>query len=181
LIALARARPGELNYSSTGIGGIAHLTGEMFKSMTGARIVHVPYKATAQAMTEVISGQVQLMFVPTAPAAQHIKSGRLSALAVTGAGPSLLLPGVTALTAFLPGFEATSLVGMFAPLKTPAPMVNRLNQEVVRALAREDVKVRYLNSGVEPAGGTAGEFSAKIVSETAKWTKVVMDAGITAH
>ena len=181
VVALAKARPGELNYSSTGIGGIAHLTAEMFKSMAGANIAHIPYKATAQALVEVISGQTQLMFVPTAPATPHIKSGRLRAVAVTGARPSLLLPGIPAVAETLPGFEATSLVGIFAPLKTPTPMVNRLNQEVVRALAREDVRERYLSSGVEPAGSTAGEFTAKILSETAKWTKVVMDAGITAN
>ena len=181
LIALAKARPGDLNYGSTGIGGIAHLTGELFKSMAGVNIVHVPYKATAQAMTEVISGQVQLIFVPTGPAAPHIKSGRLRALAVTGARPSPLLPGVPTVAATLPGFEATSLVGIFAPAKTPAAILNRLSQEIVRALHREDVGERFLSAGVEPAGSSPEEFAAKIISETAKWTKVVLDAGIKAN
>ena len=178
LIALAKARPGELNYGSTGIGGIAHLTGEMFKSMAGVNIIHIPYKSTAQAMTDVISGEDQLMFVPTGPATPHIKSGRLRGLAVTGTKPSLLLPGVPPLAATLPGFDSTSLVGIFAPQKTPGPIVNRLNQEIVRALYREDVKERYLSFGVEPAGSTPQEFTAKIHSEMAKWTKVVANAGI---
>ena len=178
LIALAKARPGELNYGSTGIGGIAHLTGEMFKSMAGVDIVHIPYKSTAQAMTDVISGEEQLMFVPTGPATPHIKSGRLRALAVTGAKPSLLLPAVPPVAATLPGFESTSMVGIFAPLKTPVPIVNRLSQDIVRALNRDDVKERYLSFGVEPAGSTPQEFTAKINYEMAKWTKVVANAGI---
>ncbi len=179
LIALAKARPGDLNYGSTGIGGIAHLTGELFKAMAAVNIIHVPYKATALAMTEVISGQVQLMFVPTGPAAPHIQSGRLKAIAVTSSKPSLLLPGVPPVAATLPGFESTSLVGIFAPQKTPTPIVNRLNMEIVRALNRGDVRERYLSFGVEPAAGsTPEELTARIISETAKWTKVVADAGI---
>jgi tripartite-type tricarboxylate transporter receptor subunit TctC len=158
IIALAKARKGELNYSSTGIGGISHLTAEMFRSMAGINIVHIPYKSTSQAMVDVLSGQTQLMFVPTAPAAPHIKSGRLRGLAVTGVRPSSLLP-----------------------LKTPTSVINRLNQEIVRALGRDDVKERFLSFGVEPAGTTAAEFTAKIHTDTAKWTKVVADAGITAN
>jgi tripartite-type tricarboxylate transporter receptor subunit TctC len=178
LVALAKARPAELNYGSTGNGGIAHLTGELFKSMSGVNIVHIPYKSTAMAMTEVISGQVQLMFVPTGPAAPHIKSGRLRGLAVTCVKPSLLFPGVPTVAETLPGFESNSLVGIFAPQKTSAAVINRLNMEILRALRRDDVKERYLSFGVEPAGSSPEELGTKINAEMAKWTKVVAEAGI---
>lgn len=180
LIDLAKARPGKLNYGSTGAGGIAQLTGELFKSMAGVYIVHVPFKATAQALTDVMGGQVQLMFATTGPATPHIKSGRLRALAVTGAKPIALFPDLPTVAATLPGFESVSLVGIYAPPKMAAPMVTRLNQEIVRALDRADIKERFLRAGVEPAGSSPAEFTAKIISETEKWKKVIKDAGIKA-
>ena len=181
LIALAKASPGKLNYASTGTGGISHLSAEMFKSMAGVNIVQVPYKATSQALTEVISGRVQVMFVPTGPAAPHIKSAKLRALAVTGARPSPLLLGVQTVAATLPGFEATSVVGVYAPPNTPAPIINRLSQEIARVLNRKEVIMRYLSAGVEPASSTPEEFTALIKAETAKWTKVIKDAGIKGN
>ncbi len=181
LIAMAKATPGKLNFGSTGIGGIAHLSAEMFKSKAGVNFVQVPYKSTSQAMTDVIGGRVQLMFVPTGPVGPNIKSGKLRALAVTGARPSPLLPGVPTVAATLPGFEATSIVGVFAPPKTPAPIINRLSQEVARVLNRKEVLLRYLSAGVEPAASTPEDFTAQIKSETAKWTKVIKDAGITGN
>jgi len=179
LIALAKARPGQLNYGSTGGGGISQLTGELFKSMAGVNIVHVPYKAAAQALTDVISGQVQLMFAATGPAVAHIESGRLRALAVTSGRPSALLPGLPTVAASgLPGYEAASMFGIFAPAKTPEPIVRRLNQEIVRALNRPDVKDRFLSAGIETVGGSPEEFAGKIKSEIAKWDKVIKEASI---
>jgi hypothetical protein len=179
LIALARARPGELNYGSGGAGSTPHLAVELFKSMAAVNIVRVAYKGNAQSLNDLIAGQVQLMFTTSGPVWPHVKSGRLRALAVTSAEPSPLAPGLpAAATAGLPGYESSSVYGVFAPAGTPATIIARLNREIVRLLNRPEVKERFLGSGVDTVGGTADQLAATVKSEITKWGKVIRDAGI---
>ena len=182
LIALAKARPGELNYGGSGSEGSPnHLAAELFKSMARVNIVRVPYKANAQALTDLLSGEVQLMFSTPGGAMQHVKSGRLRALAVTTAKPSALLPGLPTVAASgLPGYESTSIYGVFAPAKTPAPVINRLNQEIARVLHRTDVKEKFLNTGSEVVGSAPEELAAFVKYEMSRLGKVIKDAGIRA-
>jgi tripartite-type tricarboxylate transporter receptor subunit TctC len=181
LIALAKSRPGELNYSAGSIGGSAHLSGELFKAMAGINIVAIPYKGGAPAITAVISGEAQINFPTTIAAAPHTKSGRLRVLAVTSAQPSALVPGVPTVAASgLPGYEAVSIYGVFGPARTPATIISRLNQEIVRVLARADVKERFFNAGEETVGGSPEQLAATVRSDIAKWGKVIKDARIRA-
>ncbi len=141
LIALAKAKPGELNYASGPAGAIPHLAGELFKAMASVDIVHVPYKGVGIAVTDVIGGRVQLMFPNASAALPHAKSGRLRALAVSSAQSSALAPGLPTLASSgLPGYECVAMYAVFVPAKTPAPIVRRLNQEIVRVLNRPDIK-----------------------------------------
>ena len=182
LITLAKARPGELNYASTVAGGPAHLAAELFKSMAGVNIVNVAYKGNAAGNTALISGEVQLQITDSGEIMPHVKSGRMRALAVTSAQPSALVPGLPTVAASgLPGYEMNSMTGIYAPGKTPAAIINRLNQEIVRALNRADVKERFLNVGVEVVASSPEQFAATIKSEIAKWGKVMRDAGIKAN
>ena len=179
LIALAKARPGALNYGSSGSGSSGHLAGELFKSMAGVDIVRIPFKSIVLGLPDLMSGQLQLMFPPVGPVDAHIKSGRLRALAVTSAQPSALVPGLPTLAASgLPGYEVVALNGIFAPGKTPAAIVNRLNQEMVRVLTRADVKEKFLSTGQEIVGSSPEEFAAAIKSDMARMGKVIRDAGI---
>jgi tripartite-type tricarboxylate transporter receptor subunit TctC len=181
LIALAKSRPGELNYSAGSIGGSAHLSGELFKAMAGVNMVAIPYKGGAPAITAVIAGEAQVNFPTTIAAAPHMKSGRLRVLAVTSAQPSALAPGVPTVAASgLPGYEAVSIYGMFAPARTPASVINRLNQEVVRVLNIAEVKERFFNAGEETIGSSPEQLAATVRSDIAKWGKVIKDAGIRA-
>ena len=179
LVALAKAKPGELNYGTGSAGSTPHLAAELFKSMAGVNIVRVPYKGSAPALTALIGGQLQFMFPSTSSVAPHLNSGRLKALAVTSAQPSALAPGLPTVAASgLPGYESASLLGVFAPAGTPAALINRLNQEMVRALMRTDAQERLFNSGVEAVGSSPEQFAATVKSEMAKWGKVIRDAGI---
>ena len=179
LIALARAKPGVLNYASSSAGGSAHLSAELFKHMAGVDIVRISYKTSGTSVSSLVSGEVQLMFANAPSVAPHIKSGRLKALAVTTLQPSVLFPELPTIAASgLPGFEVASVYGLFAPAKTPASIVNRLNQETVRVLARSDVKQKFLAAGVEPIGGTPQALAAAMKSEMSKMGKVIRDAGI---
>jgi len=180
LIALAKARPGDLNYGTILIGSTTHLAAELFKSMAGGLdIVRINYKGTAQYTNALLGGEVQLVFSPIGAALPHIKSGKMRALAVTSEQPSALLPALPTVAASgLAGFEAGGKNGMFAPPKTPAVIVNRLNQEAVRALNRPDVKAKLLNSGVDPVGSSPKEFAASIKSNMTLMAKVIKDAGI---
>ncbi len=182
LIVLARARPGALNYGSSSLGAANHLAAELFKTMARVDIVHIPYKGTSPALNDVIGGQLQVMF-PNAPSAgPHVKSGKLRGLAITSAQQSPLYPELPTVAATgLPGYEAVSIYGVFAPVKTSAAIVLRLNQEISRVLARAEVKERFAGIGVETVGGTPAEFAAVVQSETAKWGKVIRDAGIRAE
>ena len=182
LIAIAKARPGELNYASTGTGSSPHLAGELFKFMAGVNIVHINYKAAAQAISELIAGQNQLAIATAASATPHVKSGRLRAMAVTTAQPSALFPGIPSVAASgLPGYEAPSLFALFAPTKTPERIIQRLNQEVVRVLALADVKEKFFNTGVETVGSAPAELGATVKSEMARMGKLIRDVGIRAE
>ncbi len=179
LIALAKAKPGSLNYASTAPGSAIHLAAELFKSMAGVNIVRISYKGTGQAINDVIAGQVQMMFPNAASATQMIKTGRLKALAVTSAKPSALFPDLPTIAASgVPGYESGSAFGMFAPAKTPAAIIKRLNMETVRALNVPDIKEKFLRASNEVIGGTPEQLTATIKSETARVGKVVKEAGI---
>lgn len=179
LMALAKARPGELNYGTGSTGASNHLAGELFNSMAGVHTVRIPYKGGGPAVLGLIGGQVHFMFATAASVSPHVKSGRLRALAVTSAKPSVLFPDLPAVAETgLPGYEAGTIYGMFAPAKTPVTLVNGLSREVVRALGQPELKKRLFNLGIEPAGTTPEEFAAILKSDMAKWGKVIKDAGI---
>jgi tripartite-type tricarboxylate transporter receptor subunit TctC len=179
LIVLAKARPGQLNYASGGSGSATHLSVELFKAMAGVNIVRVPYKGNAPALNDLVAGQVQVMFPTAATVAPHLTSGRLRALAVTSAEPSVLAPGLpTVASAGLPGYESISIYGLFAPAKTPAAIIRLLNQECAHYLRTAEVKERFFKMGVETVGSTPEEFAAAIKSDMTKMAKVIKDAGI---
>ena len=178
LIALAKTKAGELNYSSSPVGSPNHLAAELFNSMAGVNIVRVVYKGTAQAITALIGGEVQMIITDAGLLTPHAKSGKLRALAVTSVQPYALAPGLPTVAATVPGYESGSVTCVFAPAKTPAAIINRLNQEIVRYLARADVNERFLNTGVEPVGSSPEALIAQIKSDTAKWSKVIKDEGI---
>ena len=179
LTALARARPGELNYAVGATGSAMFMGAELFRSMAHLDIVRVPFKGTGPGLTALMAGQVQLMFPAAGGAMLHVKSGRLKALAVTSARPTELAPGIpTMASAGLPGFEAVSAYGMFAPAKTPAEIISKLNQESQRVLGRAEVRERYFSAGVETLGGTPEEFAATMKTDAVRWGKLIRDAGI---
>ncbi len=179
LIAMAKARPGEINYASGSPGSTPHLSAELFKAMAGVNIMRINYKGSGTAINDVISGQVPVMFPAAASVIPHVKSGRMRALAVTSAQPSDLVPGLPTVAATgLPGYEFVSLTGVFAPVATPPALIARMNQEMVKVLARSDVKERYFNTGVEAMGGTPEQFGATVKSEMTRLGKVIKDAGI---
>jgi tripartite-type tricarboxylate transporter receptor subunit TctC len=178
LVALAKARPGELNYAAGSLGAAPHLASELFKVMAGVDIVRVAYKGTGPSLIGLLGGQVEMMFPTAGSVTPHIKSGRLRALAVTSLQPSGLAPGLPAMAEFLPGYESVSLNGMFAPAKTPAALINRVNQEVVRILSKPDAKERLSSAGMDADVCSPDEFAATIQSEMTKWGKVIKDAGI---
>jgi len=179
LIALARARPGELNYSSGTMGAASHLAAELFRTMAGIKIVRVPYRGTGAAFTALIAGQVQVMFPTAGSVTPHLKSGRLKALAVTTAQPSALFPGLPTIAASgLPGYESVSLVGIIAPTETPAAIIDLLNRNIVRVLDQADVREKFFNAGVDAIGGSPAELAAAMKSEMARMGKVIRDAGI---
>jgi tripartite-type tricarboxylate transporter receptor subunit TctC len=179
LIALAKAKPDSLNYASSVTGATNHLAAELFNSMAGIKIQRVPYKGIGLAMTDLISGRVQVPFPGAASAAPYVKSGKLKALAVTGAKPSALLPGLPSVAeAGVPGYESVVVTAALAPEGTPAPIITRLNQEIVRFLATPDAKEKFLNVGAEPDGGTPQALAAMRQSEMIRMSKVIKDAGI---
>ncbi|HSN40326.1 MAG TPA: tripartite tricarboxylate transporter substrate binding protein [Burkholderiales bacterium] len=181
LIALAKARPGQLNYASAGNGNATHLAGELFKSLTKLNIVHVPYKGTGPALTDLIGGQVQFMFANLTAGLPHIKSGKLRALAVTGAARSSAAPDIpTVIESGVPGYTVTSWYGVLAPAATSQEIINRLNGEIAKVMRSPDMKDRLAGEGAEPTSSTPAEFAAFIKTEIAKWGKVVREAGISA-
>ena len=178
-VALARAKPGTLNYSSAGNGTSNHLAGELLRSMTGIDIVHIPYKGSAPALSDLLAGQVSLMFDLVLTAAPHVKSGAARGLAVTGAQRSSVLPDLpTVAESGLPGYEVSAWFGIFAPAGVPQPAVQRLNAEFVKALREPDLRQRLASQGAEPLTSTPDEFAAYLRSEIDKWAKVVKAAGM---
>ena len=179
LIALARSRPGELNYGSTATGGASHLATELFKHMAAVDIVRVPYRGNAPALVDLIGGQVQLMFAVAAAAVPMVHSGRLRALAVSNARPSPLFPGVpTVAAAGVPGYESSVLNGVFAPAKTSPAIVGRLNREIVNALGRPQVAEQIRSAGMETVGSTPEEFGATMKAEIARMARVIERTGL---
>jgi len=180
LIALAKARPGQLMYGSAGTGATSHLSAELFKSMAKVDVLRVPYKANAPALNDLLSGQVQIMFSTASSVTPHVRSGRLRALAVTSAKPTPLAPGLptVAAAAGLPGYESISIYGVFAPAKTPEAIIRQLNQSIVAVLNQPDVREKFLNVGVETVGSTPEQFAAVIKADMARMSKVIKEAGI---
>jgi tripartite-type tricarboxylate transporter receptor subunit TctC len=177
LIAYAKANPGKLNFASSGSGTSIHLSGELFKTMTGVQITHVPYKGSAPALTDLIGGQVQLMFDNLPSSLAFIKAGKLRALAVTGATRAAALPETPTVADTLPGFEASSWFGILAPAGTPRDIVLKINGEVAKWLASPDAREKLAAQGANVASGSPEDFAKHIQAETAKWAKVVKESG----
>ena len=179
LIALAKQRPGELNYSSSSTGASPHLAAELLKSMAGINIMRVAYKGSGQALVALIGGQVHIMFPNAGTVAPHLKSTRVRALAVTTLAPSALAPGLPTLSASgVAGYESSSQFALLAPAGTSPNIIERLNREMIAALRRPDVTERLFGSGVEVTTGTPAELAATMKAEMAKWGKVIREAGI---
>ena len=178
LIAHAKANPGKLNFASAGVGTGIHMAGEQFKMMTGVNMVHVPYRGAGNAMTDLIGGQVQLMFDTLAASTPHIKGGKIRALAVTTAARSTILPDLPTVAEFVPGYEASGPFGLGAPKDTPPAVLERLNREINAVLADPKVKERLAGLGSEPLTGSPAEIGKMLADETEKWAKVVRAANI---
>ena len=182
VIAIAKARPGELSFGSSGPGATDHLAGELFKTLTGVNMVHVPYKGGAPAMLDLMSGQVQTVFSTVSTAIGAIKGGRVRAIAMTGDRRFELMPELpTIAEAGVPGFEVRNWYGVFVPAGTSKDIVTRLNAELVKILQMPDVKSKLLESGIEALHSTPEQFAAYIQSETKRWAKVVKDSGARAE
>jgi tripartite-type tricarboxylate transporter receptor subunit TctC len=177
-IAYAKANPGKLSMASGGIGNSTHMAGELFKMMTGVDMLHVPYRGSAPALTDLLGGQVQVMFDLTASSLAHIRAGRLRALAVTTATRLDVLPDVPTVSDFVPGYEAIALNGIGAPRNTPKEILNRLNTEVNAALADPAMKARFADLATTPLPASPAEFRKLIADETDKWGKVIRFANI---
>ncbi len=181
-VALAKAKPGQLNYGSSGIGGGTHLAAEIFAWLTGIKMVHVPYKGTAQATTDLISGQVQVLFTSISVVLPHIHANRLKALAVGSEKRMPMLPQVpTMMEGGIKGFDASSWYGLFAPAGTPADVVKRLNTDTVNALKSPDIDKLLSSQGALPVGSSSDQFQAHIRSELVKWKRTVDAAGVKPH
>ena len=178
LIKTAKLKPGEILYGSSGNGTGPHLSGELFNLMAGVKLVHIPYKGSPQAMTDLLGGRVMVMFSPASTALPHIKAGTLRALAASSAQRTSSAPELpTIAEAGLAGFETTVWFGLLAPLGTPREIIERLNKEVARALGDADVKKQFATQGIDAMGGTAEQFALYIRDETAKWARVVQASG----
>jgi tripartite-type tricarboxylate transporter receptor subunit TctC len=182
LIALAKSKPGALSYASTGNGSSNHISMELFESLAGVKLLHVPYKGSAPAVVDMLGGQVQVMFDNAPNVMPQVRAGKLRALAQSGAKRSPVAPDLpTVAEAGVPGYEVTVWFGLVAPAATPRDIVARLNAEVLKILAMPDVRERFLAQGVEPLGSTPDEFATHIRAQMDKWAKVVKDAGVKAE
>lgn len=182
LIAFARSKPGALHFASPGIGQSQHLSGELFKRMAEVDIVHVPYKGTGPALTDLIGGQVQMMFSNIPPALQHVESGKLRALAVTGPRRARALPNLPTLEeAGLPGYQVASWIALFAPAGTPPAIVAKLHAEVTQALGSATGHERILAANAEPGTGSPQDLAAMVAAERSKWSKVIREGNIRAE
>ena len=182
LIAYAKQRPGQVKFGSSGVGAASHLSGELFKSMAGVDLLHVPYKGTGQAVTDLLGGHIQLMFAPTQTVLQHVKTGKLRALGVTGTKPEALLPEVpTAMAAGVAGYTAQGWFGLLAPRATPAAIVQRLNADIQKVMAMTDIRERLLATGAEPGTLTSAEFDRFVRDEQDKWARLMKANGIVVE
>ncbi len=181
LIALVKARPGQINYASAGNGSTHHLSGELLKTMAGIDIVHIPYKGTTPAIAALIGGEVSIMFATVTGIQPHIKSGRARALGVTTPQRSSMLPGVPTVAETLPGFEMLSWFGLLAPAGTPAAIVSRLNAETAKVLLLADVKSVLTAQGFEVVSGSPEQFGDYIQREIEKITRLAKATGIKAE
>lgn len=179
-IAYARANPNKINHGSSGNGTTQHLAGELFKMMTGVSFTHVPYRGASQAITDLLGGQVQVLFEPLPASIEYIKSGKLHALAVTTAKRSEVLPNLTAVSEFVPGYEASGWNGLCAPKNTAVEIVDKLNSAIAASLADPKMKARFADLGAATIAGSPAEFGELITSETEKWAKVIHAANIKA-
>jgi tripartite-type tricarboxylate transporter receptor subunit TctC len=181
-IAYANANPGKLNMASGGIGNISHVAGELFQAMTGVKMLHVPYRGGAPAMTDLIGGQVQVYFSAISESIEYIRAGRLRALAVATATRSQVLPDIPTLGEFVPGYEASGWQGIVAPKNTPTDIIDKLNRHINACIADPKLKARLADLGSTPlAGGSPADFAKLIADETEKWAKVIKFAGIRAE
>ena len=176
-IAYAKASPSKINYASAGTGTSSHLTGELFKMMAGVDRVHVPYRGGGPAFNDLLAGQVQVMFPTTVAYIEHIRAGRLRALAVTTATRSDALPDIPIVAEFVPGYEATAWFGVGAPKNTPSQTIDKLNETINAGLADPKIKARLADLGGTPLVGSPADFGKLIADETEKWGKVVKFAG----
>jgi tripartite-type tricarboxylate transporter receptor subunit TctC len=182
LVALAKAKPNSLSYASTGNGSSNHISMELFKSLAGVEIVHIPYKGSGPAVTDLLGGQVQLMFDNAPNVMPQVKAGKLRALGMSSAKRSAFAPDIpTVAESGVPGYEVAVWFGLVAPAGTPREIIQKLNAEVLRILAMPDVRERFVSQGVEPVGSTPEQFGEHIRSQMAKWSKVVQDAGVKAE
>jgi tripartite-type tricarboxylate transporter receptor subunit TctC len=177
-IAYVKANPGKVNMASSGNGTSVHLSGEMFMMMSGAKMQHVPYRGAAPAITDLLGGQVQVIFDNMPSILQHVRAGSLRALAVTSAARAPQLPDVPALAETIPGYEASALFGVGVPKKTPAEIIEKLNKEINAVLAEPATRAKLIDLGGEPLIGSPEDFGKMIVAETEKWEKVVKAAGV---
>ena len=176
-IAYAKANPGKLNMASAGIGTGPHMAGELFKMMAGVDMVHVPYRGSPPALTDLLAGQVQVMFSPLSSSIQYVRGGKLVALAVTTATRSVVLPDIPTVGDFVPGYEATGWFGLGAPKETPVEIVDKLNKEINAGLADPKMKARLADLGGTALTGSPADFGKLIADETEKWAKVVKFSG----
>jgi tripartite-type tricarboxylate transporter receptor subunit TctC len=177
-IAYAKANPGKVSYGSDGNGTTSHMSGELFKLMTGVNMVHVPYRSAPPALADLIAGQVQVMFDPIVRSIESVRTSKLRPLAVTTSMRSSMLPDVPAVSDFLPGYESSAWFGFAAPQGTSAEIVDRLNKEINVALAYPNVRARLVDLGVTVTAGSSADFGKFIADETEKWGKVVRFANI---
>jgi len=178
LIALAKAKPGELTFASPGAGSAPHLAAEMFQRAAGVSMIHVPYKGIPPAVTDILGGRVTMLFTTTISAAPHIKAGKLRAVAITSAKRQSGMPDVPTIGETLPGYRAEAFQGMVVPAGVPQAIVNKLSAEVARIVRLPDVAERFQLDGAEPVGSTPKEFAAFLKAEMQKWSKVIRDAGV---
>lgn len=181
LIAIARAKPGQLNFSSVGTGTSPHLGGELFKALAKVDIVHVPYKGTAPAMTDLIAGRVQMAWSSIPTVLTHVQAGRLKMLGTGGTKRSAALPDIAPIADTLPGFELVTWYALFAPAGTPAAIVNRLNAETAKVIKDADIQKRFGEQGLEPTIMTPQELDRYARSDSARWSKLIKAAGIKAQ
>ena len=179
LIELAKKNPGQLNYSTSGIGSVAHLTSEMFAAMAGIKIVHVPYKGTQLSIPDLMSGQIAMLFDNVLTAKPHVEGGKLKGIAISSRERSSLVPGIpTVSESGLPGFDSWNWFGVFGPAGTPPAVVERVNAELNRLVSDAAIKERFAQLGFETTGGTPADFAAVVQSEARKWSQVIREANV---